>query len=61
MEHLAGFNGERIVINDVPEKGSMEAVDPTFTNECFQRETVADDLARYRFMSLAMGVANGSR
>ena len=56
--NLTGFNGERIVINDTPEKGSMEAVDPTFTNECFLRESIADDLAKYRYNELCFAVDN---
>ena len=50
--NVAGWNGERIVINTTPDKGTMAAVDPSFSAGCYQRESIPADLAEYRYKEL---------
>ena len=54
----AGFNGERIVVCVNPNRSPIQMVDSTFAIANFQRESIAADLARYRYQDLCFTIDN---
>lgn len=54
--NIAGFNGEKVVVNEDPNLGTMCAVDSTFTIPVFMKETTTDDMARFRYNELCFAI-----
>ena len=55
--HFAGYNGERIVINDNPcTTSTLHEVDNEFTKAVYQRESTTDDMARFRYNELCFAI-----
>ena len=54
--NIAGFNGEKVVVNDDPNQGTMSAVDSTFAIPVYRKETTTDDMALFRYNELCFAI-----
>ena len=56
--NIAGFNGEKVVVNEDPNIGTMHGVDPSFTSSIIAKETTTDDMAQFRYNELCFAIDN---
>lgn len=56
--NLAGFNGEKVVVNESPYMGTMCDVDSTFTIATYMTRTTTDDMAAFRYKELCFAIDN---
>ena len=54
--HIAGFNGEKVVLVTDPYNGTISTVDPSFTLSVYQNESVTDDMADFRYNELSFAI-----
>lgn len=55
--HFAGYNGDRIVINtDAPVSSTMQEADKEFSKAVYAKESIPDDLAKFRYNELCFAV-----